>query len=588
VDFRSPVWLWLGSLAVPLVVLYILKVRRRPRVVPSTFLWQETLREMEAQAPFRRLRRDWLLLLQILALATLVLSAAGPYWPTFRLSGTRAAIVLDGSASMLAGDRLDLARREAERLIEGLGPRDEAAVVSGGVTALVLAPLTADRGVLREAVSAHRARPMPSDLGGAIELARSLVGVDGEVVLITDVSAQLPDDPQVSVRRVGERSANTGIVALGVRAANPSGRDHQVFVRLRNASSEHRRGVVELRFEDTVRDLSSVDLPPREERGLTLELLGEEEGRVSVRWRPDAAPDWPTDDTAFWWLRQPPVRVYRIRGEADPFLLHALRASDGWRPAASDEPADLEIVVRRTPEANGPPFLWIDPVELRRDVVAGAKLIDWQRAHAALRDVDLHPTRFGRIPSVERPVGATVLARTTAGPLVLEGVRDDRRYLAWAFDPLESDLPLRVSFPLMVHNALEYLAPKSGALAGGVRTGEKPVVPWSANTSVDLVSPSGIVRRLSPVGGRLHLPPLDEIGFWRLSGQGREVAFAASLLDERESDLGRKSDTTVAAIQAPPGPERTLVGRDLWRPVLLVGLIVLLIEGLAFHRRWLT
>ena len=70
--FLLPTMLWLGALAVPLIALYILKVRRHDETVSSTWLWETSLREVEAQIPFRRLRRDWLLLLQLLILAFLV------------------------------------------------------------------------------------------------------------------------------------------------------------------------------------------------------------------------------------------------------------------------------------------------------------------------------------------------------------------------------------------------------------------------------------------------------------------------------------------------------------------------------------
>ena len=61
--------------AVPVVILfYLLKRKRVVRLVPSTVLWQKFLAETQASAPFQRLRKNWLLFLQILLLLLAVFS----------------------------------------------------------------------------------------------------------------------------------------------------------------------------------------------------------------------------------------------------------------------------------------------------------------------------------------------------------------------------------------------------------------------------------------------------------------------------------------------------------------------------------
>src|SRR2546426_10628679 len=67
-SFLSPFALALFALAVPLVLLYFLKVRRRERTVSSLLLWPGSLRDREASTFFQRLHRDPLLILQLLAL----------------------------------------------------------------------------------------------------------------------------------------------------------------------------------------------------------------------------------------------------------------------------------------------------------------------------------------------------------------------------------------------------------------------------------------------------------------------------------------------------------------------------------------
>ena len=67
-SFLTPTFLALAALAVPIILLYMLRLRRREVPVSSTMLWQRLMQDREANAPWQRLRRNLLLLLQLLML----------------------------------------------------------------------------------------------------------------------------------------------------------------------------------------------------------------------------------------------------------------------------------------------------------------------------------------------------------------------------------------------------------------------------------------------------------------------------------------------------------------------------------------
>ena len=76
-SFLAPLALALAALGLPILILYMLKLRREEQVVSSTMLWQQVLRDQQANAPWQRLRRNLLLLLQLLLLFLLVMALAG-------------------------------------------------------------------------------------------------------------------------------------------------------------------------------------------------------------------------------------------------------------------------------------------------------------------------------------------------------------------------------------------------------------------------------------------------------------------------------------------------------------------------------
>jgi len=117
VRFANPAGLWLGLLAIPILVLHILRPRRPPVEVSSTFLWKAVARPVSVAAPWQKLRPSVLLAAQLLAVALLVAAVAQPVRPTAARLAEHTVFILDASGSMAATDvqptRLDAARTAA-------------------------------------------------------------------------------------------------------------------------------------------------------------------------------------------------------------------------------------------------------------------------------------------------------------------------------------------------------------------------------------------------------------------------------------------------------------------------------------------
>src|SRR5688572_19264233 len=123
-QFLTALAFFLAALAIPIILLYMLKLRRKQVQVSSTLLWMQLLRDQQANAPWQKLKRNLLLILQLLILAALVLALARPALQVPTIATGSAIVLLDGSASMNATDvtpsRFDEARRSVQELIDGL------------------------------------------------------------------------------------------------------------------------------------------------------------------------------------------------------------------------------------------------------------------------------------------------------------------------------------------------------------------------------------------------------------------------------------------------------------------------------------
>src|SRR5947199_733135 len=123
--------LWLLLLVPVIVLLYLLKLKRRAVTVSSVLLWSRLLKDVQANSPFQKLRRNLLLLLQLLIVALAIFALARPFLRVQALGGKSVVLILDGSASMKSRDRLrfaqatggtrfEAARRAALKMVDGM------------------------------------------------------------------------------------------------------------------------------------------------------------------------------------------------------------------------------------------------------------------------------------------------------------------------------------------------------------------------------------------------------------------------------------------------------------------------------------
>ena len=192
-SFLTPLALVGGLLAIPIILLYMLRLRRREVTVSSTFLWQQLLQDKEANTPWQRLRRNLLLLLQLIILALLVFALARPFVIVPAVSAGQIALLLDASASMNAtdsadGTRFDEAKRRALEIVDTMNTDDTMTVIRAAGSPEVLVPYTSDRAMLRSAINGAQPSDASADWTSALTLAAagSAGSVDFSAVIIGD------------------------------------------------------------------------------------------------------------------------------------------------------------------------------------------------------------------------------------------------------------------------------------------------------------------------------------------------------------------------------------------------------------------
>ena len=529
--FATPLAL-LGLLLVPLVVaMYMLKLRRDETIVPSTLLWSRLVADVEANAPWQRLRRSLLLLLQLLLVLALALLAARPFLERpARLAGDL-VVVVDASASMGATDiepnRLEAAKAAVVDALRDLPNGGSVSVIAAGHSARIVANETSDLGRIRQAIASIELTASTGDLGDALRLAAALAARSGdaEILVATDAALASPPttevDAPIRVLQVGRDRKNQAIAALSIRTA-PSAVTRSVFVSVANLDLEEATRRLELYGDGRPLESRDIFLDPQARSDVLIDDIPRDVSVIEVRLAPPeggTADRLAMDDRA--WAVVPPDRLRRILlvGEGDPYLETVLSYLPNTRlfGLTPDEyPAgavrtdgrlwDLIIFEGFIPDDLPPTaILAIAPPRTSplgevtgtlRNPGIGALSTD----EPVLRYVDLSTTHIAEAKRLVLPDWArSVVPGPRGAPLLYVGERAGLATAVLAFEPRRSDLPLQVAFPILLANLAGELLGGSAGPAEAVAPGSPVSLPIPAGaTGLVVTRPDGTTVELAP------------------------------------------------------------------------------------------
>jgi hypothetical protein len=267
-----------AAIAIPaLLILYFLKLRRREMLVPSTLLWRRAIQDLQVNAPFQKLRRNLLLLLQMLILLALLLAFSRPVTSYRPPPGAVSVILIDRSGSMSARDmeggrtRLEEAKKRAIDLVDSMAKDSSAMVIAFDSGAETLQSFTADQVALKNAIRSIQPTDRSTKLALAYELADASMAFNpdqlrtnaptADVYLFSDGRALDANDVGLHgvlhFERVGTDTAqNIAIVALSAKRNYERPTQVQVFARLQNFGTDPTEVPVQLSVDNQLVELT--------------------------------------------------------------------------------------------------------------------------------------------------------------------------------------------------------------------------------------------------------------------------------------------------------------------------------------------
>lgn len=626
--------------------LYLLRMRRRRVVVPFAALWEQVTRETETRRLWRRLRRLMSWLLQLLVLALVCLALGDPRPEVWMRDPVDLALVIDRSASMAGpdasgdGTRLDAALSRARAELSALGPADRAVVIAAGPAIEVPAPLGRDPSSQLAALETIGVQPGEADLGRALALARNVLADAGtaKILILTDLALDpggrdavercvSGTAPACAVAPLSGPAPNVAITAFAARRY-PGARDRvEALVEIHNLAETPARAILDVEADGLSIGRREIELEPGGRRREILPDLDAARARLVARLEPadgDPAPLGPAIDDVAWAVIPPvePVEVALVTDGTDLFLEAALLTLDdhvrltgvdpdraepdapaiasativvydvGGRPLPA-LPADKHLVVLDPHRVPGSSF----PIARGRELVR-PRLTEQVRNHPILQGVVFKDVNMSRGTGFSTVPGDQALVSHLGEPIIVLRESLERSLLGIGFDPRQSDLPLRVAFPLLIANTIDYFETRLPGFVAALPVGEDRELrlaelglPVDGVVAVEISEPdAGPTARVRVHEGRFRMramvPGIHAVRAIGADGSGPAVEIAVNQASRDASNLAPTLGDLPEHARASEAPEPApLAEGPLWTLVLLAIAAIVALEWASYHRR---
>jgi hypothetical protein len=659
-----------GAAAAMATALYILKLRRRTVAVPFSKLWEKILKDKEATSLFSRLKRLLSLLVQLALLALLAFALGDPRAAATIIKGRNLVVLVDASASMQATDvapaknRLDAAKDEVKKVIRGLGGSDRMLIAQMDAAVTPLGPTSSDTSELERALDAIKPTDARADFPRALrfatdslrntENAEIVVVSDGRLGEAVDASGKvhLPDDLKLTYLPIGRGTRNVGITAFSVRRYPLDKSRYEVMLEVTNTGPETEDVELSL-FADPAGfrspegaavgsgdkvgdgqlvDLTKLRLKPGERLPRFYPNLSGASRALEAKLAPigKSVDELPADNVAYALLPERRRAKVVVVTPGNTYLEAALLLDEyldvqvvspkdyAQKVAASGAKIDVVVFDGATPaDAPRAHAIYLDPRGPGSPVKVEGELKNpgfdrIERKHPIVRWTALDDVNVAKGHKLVPQPGDKVVGASADGPILVTGQRGGYKFVAIGFDPRESDLPLRVAWPLLLLNSVNFFTDEDSQYISSFRTGDVWRVP--------VVTQSGQAKLKGPIPGKSEpevVVPVHEgravylgerAGFYELAGtEGSDkaasdaktdtkpeakgepattAAFAANLLDADESSIEAAKELVVDGKKA-----GTLSGfqigvrREIWIYLLIAALLLTAVEWITYHRR---
>lgn len=481
--FYSP-WGFLALIGVPIIiVLYLLKQRHEDFTVSSLYLWDEVIKDLEANAPWQKLKKNILMFLQIIAVILLAFALSKPYLSNLESNTQNVVVVIDTSMSMQAKmgnkTRFDEAKSNARDYITNLRPNTYVTLISMGKNTIIEENLSKNKSSLINRLNAIEVKNSVLNTSDAKNIISSIVSQypNTKVVLFGDEEFFIPD-VDMEFSNTSEEGENFAITMLS-HTVTENG--ITALSSVANYSQSDVTIPLSIYLDGKIFDAKNVDLKAGKTSNIYWDNLPKSTKIIEVRIDKE---DALVIDNTYWNVVEKGLdNKALLVSDGNAFIEKALALSNKLElyKTAPDESReftgyDLYIFDGFLPETipQDGSILIFNPPENQLFEVKG--LVEVPEIKELKGDIFKYVKGFdfsiGESKILELPLWAEEIIEFKEGTGAFMGIYNSQRIVVIAFDIFKSDISITPAFPIFMTDAVEWLIPSAIENIASVTSGD--------------------------------------------------------------------------------------------------------------------
>ncbi len=583
---------------IPVIILmYILKQKAIRKKVSSTFLWSAMYRNRESDTPWEKLKKNKLLIIQIITVLVLVFALMGPYLNLNSLASENVAILIDNSAGMSmkltsGKTRLEAAKKSACEFVSALSPNTEITVITCNSTATVLMSATKDRAGVIQTIKKISETNLAGDCACGIETCKGLAQnyVNFKIALFTDTYVYFPGLSETIYDFAGNpNNACVEYVSTGLKNGKPI-----VLANVTNFGMEEFTTDLNLYGDNELLRVQSVTLAPNESKTVYFEDV-EYYGHIySVEINTEDA--LLKDNRSFAVSQDRKDGNILLFTKQNLYLEKAIQTSENIHLVKTDDVLALEtfesedfdlfifdgIAPEKLPAKGNLLFINVDRPELfefedkLENVyvkVENTKISEYIKGYS-----------FGctGVNTCTPPIWAESFLTAGKKSAGFIGETQGRKIAMLGFDLHSSEFPLSIEYPMLMYNLVETMTNTTSLSDNSVYCGDTVRINTIASrTDTSIVDPNGVLTSLKP--GVTKFKNAETIGSYIFNNGNSYEFFVVNFNTSESRSSGTASDLhengNVSVIDATKTETRNL--RNF---VIIAILAIMAVEWIVYIR----
>lgn len=506
--FFNPLAFW-GLISIPIILLiYLVKPKPKEIIIPSTKLWKQVLKTQASNSHLKKLKKDILILLQILAVLFCIITMAKPYIP--KVSTVQSyIIVLDSSLSMQATDkspnRFEYAKQQIYEFIQNLKPDSKISLIVSNENPYILFNFVDSKNISKDLIKSLEV----SDTVPNLEMTSSLLEMlnnqnESNIYIFSDNSDYKLDNLDYNTVLIGDSIPNTAITLLSHSISN---NQISALVTVKNYGTHTINQAVSLYADDALYDTVEITLTENEEEVVLFDNINLNTNILEARL--DDKDNLKLDNYRFDIINTNAKRKVLLSTQ-NRFLEKALSILDielykcnptqiedlsGYDLYIFDgvipkiQPQDGHIFIINPPNDNE--FIKVgDQLDVNNIIVKDKKLLEF------INDIEF---QIAKTNQIEVPVWADIIIDSESTPLILAGNLNNQKRIIINFDLNNTDLPLKKEFPILIYNLVNWFIPENLTLSDNIICGDTINLELKPNIlSAKIITPNNKIVNLNP------------------------------------------------------------------------------------------